>query len=294
MGKATHPLAEVFGYPTTNLTADAERKRESRICPFNNRVPSCTKDKATDPLGVCSIYHGTGVVITCPIRFTEDWIITEDAAKFFFAEGTQWTSLREVRLTDQNGDSVGNIDYVLVAYDSSGKVTDFGSVEVQAVYISGNVREPFREYMRDRTSNHDMNWKVVGAGYPKPDYLSSSRKRLVPQLLFKGGIISGWGKKQAVIVQRSFFETLPTLPTVDPEDAHIAWMLYDLKPDSERDALRLVQTEVVYTQFLPALNKMTIPEPGTVTDFMSVLQRKLDDSLGAAPDAPTLTDTVLS
>jgi len=34
--------------------------------------------------------------------------------------------------------------------------------------------------------------------YPRPDYLSSSRKRLAPQLIFKGGIINAWGKKTAV------------------------------------------------------------------------------------------------
>jgi len=32
---------------------------------------------------------------------------------------------------------------VLVAYDDAGKVVDFGALEIQAVYISGNVREPF-------------------------------------------------------------------------------------------------------------------------------------------------------
>jgi hypothetical protein len=41
-----HPLAEVFGYPTDNLSAAAERYRHNKLCPYNNKVPSCTKDKA--------------------------------------------------------------------------------------------------------------------------------------------------------------------------------------------------------------------------------------------------------
>ena len=50
-----HPLAEVFGYATTDFSDRAQRFRKSKLCPFNNRVPNCTKDKANDPLGVCSI-----------------------------------------------------------------------------------------------------------------------------------------------------------------------------------------------------------------------------------------------
>ncbi|MBI4338841.1 MAG: hypothetical protein HY680_02675 [Chloroflexi bacterium] len=89
-----HPLAEVFGFPTENLSQAAIRHRRNRLCPFNNRVPNCTKDKANDPLGVCSIYDGSEVVITCPIRFREDWKIADDAAAFFFPRGAKWTSLR--------------------------------------------------------------------------------------------------------------------------------------------------------------------------------------------------------
>lgn len=51
-----HPLAEIFGFPTDNLSLDAARYRKNKLCPFNNRVPSCTKDKIEDPLGVCSVY----------------------------------------------------------------------------------------------------------------------------------------------------------------------------------------------------------------------------------------------
>jgi len=100
MKEPSHPLAEVFGHLTTDQTPQAERYRKRRLCPFNNKVPNCTKDKAKHPLGVCSIYYETSPVITCPIRFREDWIITDDAASFFFEDGTNWSSLTEVRLND--------------------------------------------------------------------------------------------------------------------------------------------------------------------------------------------------
>lgn len=55
----------------------------------------------------------------------------------------------EIRLTDVNGKAAGNIDLVLVEYNDEGYVTDFGALEIQAVYISGNLRRPFRAYMKD-------------------------------------------------------------------------------------------------------------------------------------------------
>ncbi|MDP2807139.1 MAG: NotI family restriction endonuclease, partial [bacterium] len=152
------PLAEVFGHLIADKSDEAIRYRKRRLCPFNNKVPNCTKDKAENPLGVCSILYGQHPVITCPIRFREDWIITDDAATFFFKEDAKWSSLTEVRLNDANGKTAGNIDVVLVAYDKKGKVYDFGALEVQAVYISGNVREPFEHYMEDPKKRATFDW----------------------------------------------------------------------------------------------------------------------------------------
>ena len=144
-----HPLAEVFGFPIINMSPAATRHREKRLCPYNNRVPNCTKDRAKDPLGVCSVYEHGKVVITCPVRFRQDWLVAEDAASFFFGTAANWTSLSEVRLNDKHGQSAGNIDVVLVAYDDAGRITGFGALEIQAVYISGNVRRPFEQYMQN-------------------------------------------------------------------------------------------------------------------------------------------------
>lgn len=191
-------------------------------------MPNCTKDKAKNPLGVCSVFHDGAPAITCPIRFREDWLITDDAASFFFPEGSTWSSLTEVRLNDANGKTAGNIDVVLVSYDESGKVLDFGALEIQAVYISGNVRDPFEYYMKDPKGRTKMDWSDQ-PNYPRPDYLSSSRKRLVPQLLFKGGILHSWKKKSAVALNKSFFDTLPRLAKVPKSKADIE---FDLTKES--------------------------------------------------------------
>jgi hypothetical protein len=289
------PLAEVFGFPIDNVSPEAQRYRKNRLCPYNNRVPSCTKDKANDPLGVCSIFEGDEPAITCPVRFRQDWLVAEDASHFFFPTGTLWTSLTEIRLNDKNGQSAGNIDLVLVAYDERGRVIDFGALEVQAVYISGNVRRPFEFYMEDPENHFNMDWTGRGL-YPRPDYLSSSRKRLAPQLLYKGNILHAWRKKQAVALHRAFFETLPPLPEVAVEEAEIAWLIYDLAYDSTRNRRQLVSYKTVYTRFEAALLRITVPEVGDLNEFIEHLQVRLDEKRehGNAPDTPTLNDMLES
>jgi hypothetical protein len=288
------PLAEVFGFPITNASPDASRYQKNRLCPYNNKVPNCTKDKAEDPLGVCSLFEGDETTIVCPVRFRQDWLITVDAAKFFFPPDAKWTSLTEVRLADKNGKSAGNIDVVLVSYDDAGRITDFGSVEVQGVYISGNLTKPFKHFMQDPNSRRDMDW-TSQKNYPRPDYLSSSRKRLAPQMIYKGGILKAWGKKQAVVVHKNFYATLPELQPVEAgreANADIAWQLYNLQHDAAEDRYKLALERVVYTMFEPALEQITKTEAGLIENFISKLQEKLDEKLenGHPPDAPTLAD----
>jgi hypothetical protein len=268
------PMAEVFGYKIDDFSPEAQRHRHHRLCPFNNKVPSCTKDKANDPLGVCSIYHGDAITITCPIRFRQDWLIATDAAEFFFPEGATWTSLVEIRLNDATGKSAGNIDVVLVSYNEEGQLLEFGALEVQAVYISGNVRKPFAFYMQDPAAHAQLDWRGT-KDYPRADFLSSSRKRLAPQLIYKGGILHSWRRKMAVAVDSAFFAQLPDLPQIEPAAADVAWLVYDLRENAQTGRYHLARNQTVYTQFTPALLRITNPDPGPEEPFRQLLQRKL-------------------
>ena len=126
------------------------------------------------------------------------------------------------------------------------------------------------------------------------DYLSSSRKRLAPQLIYKGGILNTWGKKQAIALHSSFFETLPTLPRVSREIADVAWLIYELVYDEVNHRHNLTLVETVYTAFKSALEKITTAEAGEVRTFVDHLQNKLDEKLedGNPPDAPTLNEII--
>lgn len=269
-----NPLAEVFGFPVDNFSDEAQRHRAGRLCPYHNSSGiNCTKNSAIDPLGVCSVFEGEGLAIICPIRFRESYLVVEDAAKFFFPTGTRYIALTEVRLNDRHGKSAGNIDIVLVALDEDDVIIDFGALEVQAVYISGNISRVFKEYMKDPITNHNMVWPAKN--YPTPDYLSSSRKRLAPQLIYKGGIMKAWGKKTAVAVHRTFYEQLPTLPEVAPSDADIAWMIYNLVEDNANHRYKLVRSEIKYTRFEDALGIITRSEAGDQVVFVNYLAQRI-------------------
>lgn len=282
----SNPIAEVFGFPVSNLTEKAKYYRENRLCPYNNRYPNCTKDKADNPLGVCSIFHGKNKVITCPSRFREDWEILHNAASFVWPKGTKWCSLPEIKLIDGNGLPAGNVDYVIVSYNEEGQITDFASIEVQGVYISGNLRNPFQQYIESPSA--DFEWS--GRNFPHPDYLSSSRKRLIPQMLYKGGIFKAWNKKQCVVIQKTFFDTLPVLPKTTKENADIAWFLYELKysENDQRDHLVLVDT--IYTEFQATLEQVIYTKPGQMTNFLSQLQGKLDERISNEPETHSVFD----
>jgi len=280
MAQTQQPLAEVFGYQITDQSEAAARCRSARLCPFQGQDRKCTKDKANNPLGVCAIYHNNEPVITCPIRFRQNWLIAQDAALFFFGEGTRWSILTEIRLPDAFGKSAGNIDVVLVSYDDEGRITDFGAIEIQAVYISGNVRSFFEHYMRDPQGYIVGDW-IGETPVPRPDYLSSSRKRLVPQLMYKGAILRAWNKKMAVVVDEQFFQTLPQLASIPPQDANMAWFIYRLMPGRQAhegtERYYLEKVTEVFTDFEQVIRVMTTSSPGRAEDFIKFLQAKLHE-----------------
>ncbi len=268
-----NPLAEVFGYPVSNMSQEAVNHRHGRLCPFHNSSGiNCTKSRATDPIGVCTIFEGNKPVVTCPVRFREDFKIISDAADFFFP-GERYVALTEAYLKDKYGKSAGNIDIVIAALNQHGAISDFGAVEVQAVYISGNVKNAFKQYMQNPAANYNMEWPK--RNYPSPDYLSSSRKRLAPQLIYKGGILQQWGKRMAVVVDDNFFSQLPRLKEANKTNADIAWMIYAFRHDKKSNRYVLDRKDIKYTKFSSALATITTPAIGNMNEFIKYREGRI-------------------
>ncbi len=149
--------------------------------------------------------------------------------------------------------------------------------------------------MENPKKNKDMTWPAKN--YPSPDYLSSSRKRLAPQLIYKGGILHKWGRKMAVVVDENFFAQLPELEEVDKEHADIAWMVYGFQKKGDRYSLRKKGTR--YTRFENALATITTPQVGNMNHFVEYLKDRIAKgkimgmpaSSGISPDVEPLPDS---
>jgi Restriction endonuclease NotI len=281
----SNPLGEIFGFLPLAQSERAMLHRAHSLCPFNNKSPNCTKDKIDNPIGVCSVTtQQHGHVITCPYRFRQDWKILYKAAELFFPKSSKWTAIPEVRLTDADGQSAGNIDFVLVQYDSEGNIVDFGGIEVQAVYISGNVRKPFEEYMK--TPGEVLDW-TKNSNYPSPDFLSSSKKRLVPQLLSKGSIFDAWGKHTAIILDEPFFSTLPKLDDLPAEQSRLHWLVFKLSESENADQLELAHVRTLNTEYQAAMSSFTAPRAGDIGEFVKKLQGKFDSMVSQSVSPTT-------
>lgn len=279
-----NPLVEVFGYAIDDFSEEAVHHRKEKLCPFNNKSQYCTKDKKSDPLGACNVHQRGNAVITCPQRFTEDWTIVRDSAEFFFERGSTYRVLREYQMRDAENEVVGNIDFVLVKVEN-GSIVDFATIEVQSVYISGNMRRPFEHYMDDpEKASRDWRSRVSERGgyYPTPDW-RSSHKRLFRQINSKGTLLAELGKKQAVVIQQPFYDSMPDLTRVPTNEANMVWLIYDLVREDERH--RLVKVDTIHTRVEHTLTDLQYFEtPEDDSDIRAALQRKL-----ARDDSPIFT-----
>lgn len=108
---------------------------------------------------------------------------------------------------------------MVVARVSDGSLRWYG-LEIQAVYFSGRGMQSEFVTLRD---DHNPDLPFPGA-VRRPDWRSSSAKRLMPQLQIKVPTLRRWGSKLAVAVDSPFFESMggpsPT-PSRDLNDGDI-------------------------------------------------------------------------
>src|SRR5438132_14334532 len=93
----------------------------------------------------------------------------------------------------------------------------------------------------------------TGPGVPfpnvqrRPDFRSSGPKRLMPQLQVKVPTISRWGKKMAVVIDKTFWESLSEMrETRDLSNCEIVWFVLSFEP-VEDGRFALKRHEVHYT-----------------------------------------------
>lgn len=253
-------IGEWYGQPFLSLSPSQRRdlaltasgeKNEIPQCPFQQNHPTCRKKG-----GVCTLQRYTqsedgrlgkpvdGHVIVCPARFEEDRLLVIWLAEIVGFAPADALIAREIpfMLGTNTNKPAGKIDLV-VAKTSNGNVRWHG-LEIQAVYFSGRGMATEFDSLRDDT--HET--PPFPTANRRPDWRSSSAKRLMPQLQIKAPTLRRWGSKVAVAVDRPFFESVggpsPNC-SQDLNDGDIIWLVPELVSDGGQHCLSRWHWEVL-------------------------------------------------
>ena len=236
-------ISEWYGHRFLSLSAE-ERQEYARVaigqkglrppCPFRSGNPTCSKSG-----GVCSIqlYEDDGSghvgnfenppVIVCPSRFEQDNLLVQWLGEIVGFPSGGVSLAREIPFMQSitTEKPAGKIDLV-VASTSDGKLNWYG-LEIQAVYFSGpGMGSEFAQLEEDKCPNPPYPDQVR-----RPDWRSSSAKRLMPQLQVKVPTLRRWGSKMAIAIDEPFFESIggpsPSYSR-DLGDGDIIWLVPSL------------------------------------------------------------------
>jgi hypothetical protein len=174
---------------------------------------------------------------------------------------------------EESGDSVGRIDNVLVARGAG--PLSWCALEVQAVYFSGKgMKDEFKAIV-----NHPDETLPFPVHTRRPDYRSSAPKRLMPQLQIKVPSLRRWGKKMAVVVDRSFFRAMGKMRTVRHiSNCDVAWFV--VRFEEVKGIYRLVRDDVWYTTLEDSVEGLTAGVPVSLEVFEKRILAKLQTFSG--------------
>ncbi len=279
-------IAEWYGFDFNTLNPAKIRELASKKdapCPFKYPGGRCKKAG-----GVCSLrlYSNVGgnavpvdetIVTMCPSRFMEQGRIFSYVAETLIGTTTPFVA-KELPFLMADGEeagagmkSVGMIDMILVNQET--EPLNWCAMEMQSVYFSGK--------SMSKEINAYKNWTGEGIPFPteirRPDYRSSGPKRLMPQLQIKVPTISRWGKKTAVVVDRSFWHSLSAMPHVEHvSNCDIAWFIMDFIPTVAGFELSVVET--FFTTLQDAVSGLTGGTPTSLERFEENLRKKMNRS----------------
>ena len=254
--KTRYGIAEWYGQSFTSLSPPTRRTYAEYAlgqaddqhprCPFQTNQPQCSKKG-----GVCSIQRYTEgnnnrlgdpvgeSVITCPNWFGEESLVNiwlAEVAGFPFLEIQVAREVPFMRSTETDKPA-GKIDMIVAHVQ--GERLNWHGLEIQAVYFSGTgMRTEFEAILNDHNESPPFPSAIR-----RPDWRSSSAKRLMPQLEIKAPTIRRWGAKLAVGVDRSFFDAIGGAsdePIHDINEGDIIWLVTRLER-TVNNGLRLVR-----------------------------------------------------
>ena len=166
----------------------------------------------------------------------------------------------------------GKIDLV-VARDLNGELTWYG-LEIQAVYFSGQGMQSEFEALLGGGREQPPFPNAVR----RPDWRSSSAKRLMPQLQIKVPTLRRWGSKIAVAVDRPFFDAIGGPSSVSSHeltDGDIIWLVPEISLD-ESGGYQLSRGHWEVLTLEDSVAKLLAAETVQHDAFVETLRRKLE------------------
>lgn len=287
--KKRYGIAEWYGEPFTDMAPSRRQElagialgEDERlpVCPFQRGNVACSKKG-----GVCSIQRyglvsenhltdriGTreGLpVITCPRRFEQNDLIPKWLAEIVdFSDAFLAREVPFMRSTSTEK-SAGRIDLVVANSTKIDRSSQWFGLEIQAVYFSG------------KSMNADFSLLQMDNGHlppaptvvRRPDWRSSSAKRLMPQLQVKAPTLRRWFTKLAVAVDLPFFEAIggeSAKSSQDINDGDIMWLIPRI---SKQYQLEAVHWEVLSLE--DSSKKLLAADTIKREEFETVLSDKL-------------------
>jgi hypothetical protein len=283
---------ELYGFDFSTLSPERIRQLSSAShrdieCPFKPPEPGKPVRRCNKKGGVCSlrlfVQEGCCVqlkgdpVVTCPNRFLEAntvvrWVgetLLGTTNPIVISELPFLMGDIQAEEEEAEPDAVGKIDKVLI--NAEGENLRWCALEMQAVYFSGMSMENDFKVMRE--------WKSSGVPFPnvqrRPDFRSSGPKRLMPQLQVKVPTISRWGRKMAVVIDKTFWESLSEMrETKDLSNSEIVWFVVSFG-EARDGRFILGPHEIHYTTLNNAVEGLTGGTPMSLERF----ERELRDRL---------------
>ena len=264
-------LLGLSGTERRELAESALGDGSSQDCPFkdgkcNKKGGVCTLrpyEQEEDGLGAAT---GSPVIV-CPVRFEQDEIVLRWLADIVGIAHSEARVAREVAFMvgSTTGRPAGKIDLVLA---NEGEDLRWFGLEIQAVYFSGPGMDDEFRAIRDAPDGPPP----YPSSLRRPDWRSSSAKRLMPQLQIKGPTLRRWGTKIAVAVDKPFFDAIggpSENPSHDLNDGDIIWLV----PEIVDGRLTRGHWEVLTLEESSA--KLLSANTVSRQDFEDVLSRRL-------------------
>lgn len=282
-------IAEWFGQPLTILSPkermemakSASGLTQALPCPFKDGHPLCSKAG-----GVCSIQlyeegdngrigNPSGKpVITCPARFEQGYMTVQWLADIVGFSPDEAMLAREIPFMQSTTTNkpAGKID--LVVARTEGNRIEWYGLEIQAVYFSW----PGMSTQFDVLARDDDVIPPHPDRLRRPDWRSSSAKRLMPQLQVKVPTVRRWNSKIAVAVDRPFFDSIggpSKSPSQDINDGDIIWMVPEMSWDNDEGTFNLIRDHWEVLTLESSTDKLLAATTISRDTFETVLRDKL-------------------